>query len=58
MLFSQKKLAKLKQTEQGTETDVCGRNAAVLQVCMHDNVKMSKRSVCFDVTLGSSSLSA
>ncbi|GLD62726.1 DNA-directed RNA polymerase I subunit RPA1, partial [Lates japonicus] len=32
LLFSQKKLAKLKQTEQTTEPNVCGRNAAVLQL--------------------------
>lgn len=32
LLFSQKKLTKLNQTEQSTEPDVCGRNAAVQQV--------------------------
>ncbi|XP_070692657.1 DNA-directed RNA polymerase I subunit RPA1 [Pempheris klunzingeri] len=32
LLFSQKKLAKLQQTEQRTEPDVHGRNAAVLQL--------------------------
>ncbi|XP_076595923.1 DNA-directed RNA polymerase I subunit RPA1 [Chaetodon auriga] len=32
LLFSQKKLAKLKQTEQKTEPDVHGRNAAVQQL--------------------------
>lgn len=36
MLFSQKKLAKLKQTEQTTEQHVYGRNAAVEQVMTHD----------------------
>ncbi|XP_034738937.1 DNA-directed RNA polymerase I subunit RPA1 isoform X2 [Etheostoma cragini] len=32
LMFSQKKLAKLRQTEQSTEPDVHGRNAAVLQL--------------------------
>ncbi|TDH07905.1 hypothetical protein EPR50_G00111300 [Perca flavescens] len=32
LLFSQKKLAKLRQTEQSTEPDVYGRNAAIQQL--------------------------
>lgn len=35
LLYSQKKLAKLKETEQTPEANVNGRNAAVLQVLMH-----------------------
>uniref|UniRef100_A0A4W6FWZ2 DNA-directed RNA polymerase subunit n=1 Tax=Lates calcarifer TaxID=8187 RepID=A0A4W6FWZ2_LATCA len=47
LLFSQKKSAKLKQTEQTTEpgSAVCGRSAAVLQVFTHNKVKDSSDSV-------------
>ena len=41
-MFSQKKLAKLKKTEQTAEPVVNGRNAAILQVFIHNKIKMYK----------------
>lgn len=43
LLFSQKKLAKLNQTEQNTALDVCGRNAAVQQVYTDNNQHISMK---------------
>lgn len=38
LLFSQKKLAKLQQSEHTTQENVDGRNAAVLQVIIHNQI--------------------
>lgn len=56
LLFSQKKLAKLKETEQVPGPDDYSRNAAVKEVFIHNKIKMYSR-VSFDIALGSSSLS-
>uniref|UniRef100_A0A3B4YLU2 DNA-directed RNA polymerase subunit n=1 Tax=Seriola lalandi dorsalis TaxID=1841481 RepID=A0A3B4YLU2_SERLL len=61
LLFSQKKLAKLKQTEQTTQSDVNGRNAVMLQVAQQwhslDEASRSKysrkSSRCPEPSLGS-----
>lgn len=45
MLFSQKKLAKLKRTEQRTEPHVYGRNAAVQQVMTHTHTHTHIKAV-------------
>lgn len=42
MLFSQKKLAKLKQSEQRTEPDIYGRNAAIMEVFTPNNIQISQ----------------
>ncbi|XP_022607475.1 DNA-directed RNA polymerase I subunit RPA1 isoform X1 [Seriola dumerili] len=61
LLFSQKKLAKLKQTEQTTQSDVNGRNAVMLQVAQQwhsldeaSRLKYSRKSSrCPEPSLGS-----
>lgn len=47
LLFSQKKIAKLKQTE----SDVHIRDAVIMQVFMHNEVKILKKSVSLGATL-------